>query len=152
MRLPELVYFKPSEFGDWHGVMSPRLLVLLDTFRHKWGASVKISPVDGALGRHMGKEAQSLHNVDVYGEVRAADIFPYGMDSKEDMERAIKLAKDLGFTGIGVYPAWRPSPGLHLDVRTDKRPGHPAMWGAIRSGVSGTQEYVSMKLALEQAA
>lgn len=148
MNLPHLQYFTREEFGDWLFYMSPRLLVMLDVFRHRWHAPVAISPVDGALGRHAG-DSTTQHNVDVYGEVRAADLLPNGMDTREDMERAIRLAQSLGFTGIGIYPDWKPSPGLHLDVRHEKKPGHPAIWGAVKTREG--QKYVSPVVALERA-
>ena len=67
-----------------------------------------------------------------------------------------EAARDLRlFSGIGVYPFWKPRPGLHLDVRhlsamnptKGATPLTPATWGAVL-GAGGRQEYVSAAAAL----
>ncbi len=156
MNFPHLYYFDRHEFGDWAFYMAPRLLVLADSFRHQWGAPITVrfkwddNNVAGRLGRHLGESAKSDHNVDRWEEVRGMDCFPSGITTRQDAQRAIDLARSIGFTGIGFYPHWQPSPGLHLGVRTDRKPGSPAMWGAIRPDRDAPQRYVSMCLALEQ--
>lgn len=125
-------YFTPTEFRDSWPVMSQKLLALLDEFRERWGAPVIISPAPGALARYLGPESTSQHNVDKWGECRAADIMPVGMDSATERHRAFEIAKDVGFTGIGVSPIWRPRAGLHLDVRQGRERGDPAKWGYAR--------------------
>lgn len=149
-----LHYFKPFEFGpsqyrteDWWHEMCPRLLVLLDTFRFQWGRRVRISNNAVALGRKLGLDSISQHNFDRWGEVRAADCFPDGLVYREDARFAIYLARELGFTGIGLYPHWNGGVGLHLDTRRDRQPGDPALWGAV-NGPKGEQQYVSLETAL----
>lgn len=132
---PRLVYFDRAEFTvadeDWWPRMSPRLLVLLDVFRHALGEAVLISPAEGSLGRRRGPSDSSQHNVDRWGEVRAADVMIRNMRRADQARRAAELAQSRGFTGIGVYPHWRPHPGLHVDVREDRMPGDSSTWGAL---------------------
>lgn len=152
----DLRFFTPEEFvlkdeegeyTDWWALMSPRLLVLTDVFRFQWGASVTISPHHRALGRRLGVDgSESDHNVDRWGEVRGLDCFPEGMRTRADAERALEIARSIGFTSLGLYPDWHPSPGLHLGVRKANRPGNPATWGAI----GHPQAYTSLVVALEQ--
>lgn len=144
-----LYYFSHDEFRSWASDMSPRLLVLLDLFRHRWGQPVMVSPHQDALGRRGMGDSLSDHNYDRWGEVRGIDVMPLRMSTPEAMQRAVKLATGLGFTSIGLYPHWRPRPGLHLGVRHSNRPGFPATWGAVRK--DGRQTYVSLAEALEQA-
>lgn len=144
----DLRYFDPDEFREWWPHMSLRLLVLLDSLRHQWGAGITVSPVTGALGRHNGDSDPTQHNIDRWGEVRAADVFLSGMDCRSTANRAVGLAMRTGFTGCGVYPHWRPSPGMHLDVRTSAEPGEPALWGMVDDGQG--QYQVSLEKALER--
>lgn len=130
--MTQLRHFRPQEFGEWWPRMSVRLLEVLDEFRAIWGAPVTISPVEGALGRHMGPDAASQHNVDRWREVRAADVFPHGMVTRADAERAFRCAVAAGATGFGSYPHWQPQPGVHIDVRQDRQRGAPATWGFVR--------------------
>lgn len=138
----DLRNWNPSEFREWWPDMSVRLLVLLDVFRYQWGRPCQVSPAPGALGRNQGRDARSQHNVDRWGEVRAADIMPAGLHTREDARRAIDCAITAGFTGIGIYPYWEPTPGLHLDVRTCECPGQPATWGRVDG------EYIAHTVAL----
>lgn len=163
MKLPKLHYFDRSEFvrdEDWFPLMSPRLLVLLDTFRHLTGKCI-ISPNKDAIGRR--DDTDSQHNVEKWGEVRAVDVFPtmeprglkekWKIEGEEDgyfldslAEEWVYQAKKIGFTGIGIYPNWtykgEQRPGMHLDVR-DGTPGDPVTWGRIGN------EYVSLDKAME---
>jgi len=111
----ELKYFSRSEFGIWWPLMSQDLLQKLDLFREKWGAPVVITSHPDGLGRK--DESGSMHNVLKWGEVRAVDVFPQGMDTLEDRQRAFQIAKSVGLTGIGLYTDTRPSTMLHLDNR-----------------------------------
>lgn len=129
----ELRYFTPGEFREWWPMMSTELLNKLDEFRHRLGVPVTISPAQGALGRKLGTSL-SQHNVDLWGEVRAVDV----MFSGVSLERAYEVAKAVGFTGIGAYPDWQPSPGLHLDVRQAPL----ALWSGIKE--NGSQVYKSI--------
>ena len=126
--------------------MDTRLLVLLDSLRHQWGAAIMISPATGSLGRSLGNSL-SQHNIDKWGQVRAADVFVEGVNSIPTAAAFIDLATDVGFTGIGIYPDWEPSIGFHLDTRVDARPGRPAKWGGVRT-MQG-QRYVTLSDALE---
>lgn len=110
-----LSYFKESEFRGWFGLMDKDLLIKLDLFRHLWGAPVMISPHPDALGRYLGSGSGSYHNVDAHGEVKAVDVFPSGL-TPENAERAVKLAEQAGFGGIGVYTDTVPSVMMHLDT------------------------------------
>ena len=129
-------YFRPSEFREWWELMSIDLLEVLDDFRDIWGAPVMISPHADALGRHGGRDDLSQHNVDKWGEVRAADIFPMGIGD-EGFIRAYDAAKRAGASGIGFYPGTTPGPMMHLDVRKDRTPDSPATWSRIKGKYLG---------------
>ena len=145
-------FFAPHEFGAWLNRVHPALLFALDVLRDTLNAPVVISPAAGALGRRLGG-ASSLHNVDVFWMVYAADVLlplSWGVAEGFDAARNVRL-----FSGIGVYPFWKPRPGLHVDVRhlsavnptKGATPLKPATWGAVR-GAGGRQEYVSAAAAL----
>lgn len=146
--------FQRTEFGTWADKMSPRLLVLLDVFRDFWGAPVRTVEslgVAGGLGRYLAPDADSQHNISRWREVRAVDVQPQGMTGAEDFRRAYRLAARVGFTGIGLYPDHTPTPGLHLDVREDRRVGDPATWSAftVRDRDGMAQKYFGIDYALE---
>lgn len=145
-------WFAPQEFGAWVNRVHPALLLALDVLRDTLNAPVVISPAPGALGRGLGGSS-SLHNVDVFGMVYAVDVLlpvSWGVEEGFDAARNTRL-----FSGIGVYPFWKPRPGLHVDVRhlsavnptKGATPLNPATWGAVR-GAGGRQEYVSAAAAL----
>ncbi|PHS23397.1 MAG: hypothetical protein COA83_09920 [Methylophaga sp.] len=134
--MPELRYFTAAEFGEWWPLMSTDFLTKLDEFRHRLGVPVRISPATGSLGRESGLDT-SQHNVDMWGEVRAGDVMFIGVD----LETAYKVAKEVGFTGIGAYPDWKPTQGMHLDVRQAPL----ALWSGILE--SGKQVYKSIQQA-----
>jgi hypothetical protein len=144
----KLYYFSRREFlrdgRDWFDDIDPRLLVLLDTFRHQWGSRVLISGHPDAIGR-TGKATDSQHHWEPGKLVRGIDVIPSAMGLRKDANRAITMAIDLGFTGIGLYPHWQPSAGLHLDTRTLRRPGDPALWGAVYK----PQQYLPLNETLE---
>ena len=150
---PMLRWFSPGEFVrggvDWWPMMNSDLLTRMDDFRSRLGVPVAISPAAGALGRHLGTTDASQHNVDRWGEVRAADVMPIpSLFHRVTLSDAVAAARAAGFTGIGAYPDWRPRPGVHLDVRSDQSAGAPATWGGINIG--GTQTYVSLADALSR--
>ena len=145
-------YFAAREFGVWANRVHPALLFALDVLRDTLGSPVVISPAAGSLGRRLGGSS-SLHNVDVFGMVYAADVLlpmAWGVAEGFEAARNVRL-----FSGIGVYPFWKPRPGLHVDVRhlsavnptKGATPLKPATWGAVR-GAGGRQEYVSAAAAL----
>ncbi len=129
-----LRHFTTDEFGASLPMLSMGLLEKLDEFRERLGSPVLISPAPGSLFRPAGAE-ESQH---LYG--RAADV----MVPDADLKRAFQVAKEVGFTGIGVYPHWQPYKGLHLDVRPDRKPGAPALWAGLR-GADGKQFYTSVE-------
>lgn len=149
-------WFARDEFGEWADMMHPALLFALDVLRDALNAPVVISPAKGALGRRMGMST-SLHNVDFHGMVYAVDVLlPMAWGAAEGFEAARELRL---FSGIGVYPFWKPRAGLHLDVRhlsplnpsKGATPRTPATWGA-GPGAYGRQEYMSAAAALDAAA
>lgn len=150
----ELVYFQPSEFvrggRAWWNDYDPRLLGLLEAWRHLYGKRIQISQHPSACGRRLGPLAQSDHNVDVHGRVLGVDTMPEGITTRAEAERAIELARAVGFTGIGFYPLWAPSAGVHVSTRRNRRPGDPATWGAIRLAPNEPQTYVSLEEALSR--
>lgn len=155
---PDMRHFTASEFGPYWPLMSPRLLTLLDEFRDRLGYPVLISPAPGGIGRPVigsdgsfnEEEAESgtQHNWVKYGEIRAIDVFPQppGGATPEERRRWLKVAQEIGFTGIGIYPDWKPGPGMHLDVREDRQPGRPALWAGLR-GPDGRQTYTEIARA-----
>lgn len=129
-------YFTADEFRCWADEMSPRLVTMLDVLRHMCGHPVEISDNDASLGRELGQGSQSTHNVDVWGQVLAADVFVSGVHYREQVEYVVDLARQIGFTGIGVYTDTSNNRGraqamLHLDVRPTHDMGQPATWGRV---------------------
>ncbi len=142
----KLSHFSSNEFQGYYDQVSPKLLIMIDTFRDRWGHPVYISPASGAVGRHNGDSDTSQHNLDKWGEVRALDLMPT-VDGRSmtaaDAERAVSLAKEIGFTGIGVYSDTSPYWLLHVDVREDRLSGSPATWGRIAGIYTGLAEVLA---------
>ena len=130
--------FTEAEFRGWYPYLHPLLKERLDDYRDERGDSVMISPVDGALGRRLDPNNpayRSRHNIELWKLVMAADVMPLvGGQSipSEDLEREYEIAREVGFTGIGAYPDWKPHPGLHLDVRDNRQVGYPATWSGLK--------------------
>jgi len=139
-------HFDKSEFGESWAVMSRDLLEKLDEWRGLLGFPVIISPAQGALARYLSKSKTSQHNVDRWGECRAADVMSKHFETVDDMRRGYDLAVKVGFTGIGASMIWRPHAGFHLDVRKSRDPGSPAKWGYAR--VDGRQKVVGVGVVL----
>lgn len=127
---PTLQYFTAGEFGQWWPLMDTDLLQKLDAFRRNWGAPVQVSPANGALGRYVG-ESDSYHNIDKWGAVRAADIFPQGL-TRDNAARAVEAAEQAGFGGIGLYTDTQPSMMMHVDNRA----GY-GRWARINGEMTG---------------
>lgn len=128
--------FKKSEFREWWPQMSPRLLTLLDVLRYRLNVPITISASPQALGRNLGPDAQTAHNVDKWGAVLAVDCFVAGVDDQPAANFVLKTAIELGFTGIGFYPDWTNNQdqiqsGWHFDVRPNRKMGSPATWGKV---------------------
>jgi len=140
----KLRYFIEEEFRGWYEQINPILLKLLDIYRMHLHKRIIISPAEGAIGRNDNSESQ--HNINKWGKVNAIDIMPVNENgvglSIPQLKQAFILARSLGFTGIGVYPDWKPYPGLHLDVREDKVIGKPAAWAGINK--NNKQIYVTI--------
>ncbi|WNZ54164.1 hypothetical protein QT397_14810 [Microbulbifer sp. MKSA007] len=144
MTRPKLNHFSEGEFGVWYPLMSADLLLKLDRYREAWGGRVVISKADGGIGRK--DETHSQHNVLRWGEVRAVDVFPQIQDvhgnwqylsTTEELERAYQVARDTGFTGIGLYTDTEPGYMVHLD----NRPGDDiATWSRIAGEYRGISE------------
>lgn len=146
------MWFEPAEFGQWWPWMCPGLVAGLDVLRGELGVPLEISPANGSLGRLAGSEG-SLHNVERHGLCYAADVL---IPASWPVDDAFYLAQRLKiFSGIGVYPFWKPRAGLHLDMRhlapQNPTPGvvprAPSTWGAVRDKF-GKQIYVTAAEAL----
>lgn len=127
-------HFDKAEFRGWFDLMHPDLLEKLDEFRDRLNRPISISPAEGSIGRHLGTGSGSYHNVDKHKGVLAIDVMP----ATDDMTKCFRLAKSIGFGGIGLYPYWKPRWGMHLDVRPKNR---KARWFCVRNPESGKQEY-----------
>lgn len=148
-------YFRPEEFHGWYADLGEGLKTKLDAFRSLWGRAVIVSPHPKAVGRHLGPDNTSKHNIDYWEEVLAVDVMPTGVRGQDDMEHAAACAVEAGFTGIGVYPFWSPRPGLHLDDRPFD--GRIHTWAGIpnpdkQKRKKKPQIYISMDAGLEKMA
>ena len=139
-------YFTPAEFREWYSLMSPRLLTLLDVLRFTLNKPIVISPNKDALGRRLGPNEMSCHNIDVHGEVLAADFFCPWIRHEDEVRHVFNTMRDLGFTGIGVYAdtqyGGKFCPMFHGDVRPTEKMGIPATWGRVKG------KYVSINEAI----
>jgi len=129
-------HFSAEEFRDWADDMSPRLVTMLDVLRFKLGSPIAVSASEYALGRNLGRNELSEHNIDEWGEVLAVDCFISGVYNRAQAEAVAHEAEGIGFTGIGVYSDTRNNQGkpqvmFHLGVRPNELMGSPATWGRI---------------------
>jgi hypothetical protein len=129
-------HFDAEEFREWSDDMSARLVTMLDVLRFKLGSPIEISASEYALGRNLGRNELSEHNVDEWGEVLAVDCFVSGVYNRVQAEAVVYEAEGIGFTGIGVYSDTRNNQGqeqvmFHLGVRPNESMGSPATWGRI---------------------
>jgi hypothetical protein len=144
----ELRHFSKGEFGPYWDLMDSELLELLDEFRELWGEPVTISPARGAIGRTYGN---GFHNHRKHGTVKAVDVFPKGMVTRGDFDRAYdalleaKRRLNIDNIGIGLYPDWQPSPGLHIDVGDRDKASGIASWSGLSRGPNGEQKYFSLE-------
>lgn len=154
----QLKHFGAAEFGPYWPLMNRDQLLRLDRFRELLGYPVMISPAPGAIGRptigsdgqaEEGDAEKSWHNYLLHGEIYATDVMPLppGGATATERRRWVAAARQAGFTGIGVYPDWKPRPGLHLDSRTDRTPDNPATWAGVRNA-AGRQVYVGIEQGL----
>ena len=129
-------HFSAEEFREWSDDMSARLITMLDVLRFKLGSPIAVSASEYALGRELGRNDLSEHNVDHWGEVLAVDCFISGVYNRAQAEAVAHEAEGIGFTGIGAYSDTRNNKGqeqvmFHLGVRPNEDMGSPATWGRI---------------------
>jgi hypothetical protein len=141
-------YFSQEEFREWSDDMSARLVTMLDVLRFKLGSPIEISASEYALGRELGRNDLSEHNVDHWGEVLAVDCFISGVYNRAQVEAVVYEAKGIGFTGIGVYSDTHNNEGkeqvmFHLGVRPTELMGSPANWGRVNG------DYTSLIAAIQ---
>lgn len=136
-----LKYFSLSDFrGEWP-FLAVDLMQRADMFAmevSKRGSRVVVSPVPGAMLR-WDKEGEGEGKTEHrYG--RAIDVM---IDGPTTLAECRDIAKEVGFSGIGVYPDWRPCKGCHLDIRPGRALGNPATWAGIKQ--DGKQVYVAIE-------
>ena len=141
-------HFSAEEFRDWADDMSPRLVTMLDVLRFRLGSPIEISLSEYALGRNLGRNELSEHNIDEWGEVLAVDCFISGVYNRAQAEAVAHEAEGIGFTGIGVYSDTHNNRGeeqvmFHLGVRPNELMGSPATWGRVNG------EYTSLMAAIQ---
>jgi len=141
-------HFSQEEFREWAEDMSPRLVTMLDVLRFRLGSAIEISASGAALGRNLGRDKLSEHNVDHWGEVLAVDCFIGGVYSRQQAEGVAHEATAIGFTGIGVYSDTHNNRGeeqvmFHLGVRPNEDMGSPATWGRV------DHDYTSLMAAIQ---
>ena len=129
-------HFSQEEFREWSDDMSARLITMLDILRFRLGSPIEISLSEYALGRNLGRNELSEHNVDEWGEVLAVDCFIGGVYNRAQVEAVVYEATGIGFTGIGVYSDTTNNQGeeqvmFHLGVRPTEMMGSPATWGRV---------------------
>ena len=115
-------HFTQEEFREWAEDISPRLVTMLDVLRFRLGSAIAISASEYALGRELGRNELSEHNIDHWGEVLAVDCFIGGVYNRAQAEAVVYEAEEIGFTGIGVYSDTHNNQGqeqvmFHLGVR-----------------------------------
>ena len=141
-------HFSAEEFRDWADDMSPRLVTMLDVLRFKLGSPIAVSASEYALGRNLGRNELSEHNIDEWGEVLAVDCFVSGVYNRAQAEAVVYEAEGIGFTGIGVYSDTRNNQGqeqvmFHLGVRPNEFMGSPATWGRVN------HDYTTLMAAIQ---
>ena len=129
-------HFSQEEFREWADDMSPRLVTMLDVLRFRLGSPIEISGSAYALGRELGRDDLSEHNIDHWGEVLAVDCFVRGVYNRAQAEAVVNEAEGIGLTGIGVYSDTHNNYGepqvmFHFGVRPNELMGAPATWGRV---------------------
>jgi len=136
--------FRKSEFREWYDLISPRLTTMLDILRYQTVLVVEISSHPDSIGRSLGPDKDTCHNVDRWSWVLAVDCFVGKNTSYRDAKMIINVAKSIGFTGIGIYPYWTNNYGhrqcgFHFDVRPSRNMGDPASWGFFEGEFTSTE-------------
>ena len=151
----EMKYFKPAEFFGWFEKINETLLTSLDYVRERAdktfpGFKIKISPAPGGVGRE-SSNSNSRHNITKWGEVQALDVMPYILTSEGErplnrLEACVFAGLLFSeFTGVGIYPFWRPMPGFHIDIRPEAL-DDVKKWSDIGRG---SHNYVDFNLGLK---
>ena len=140
-------HFSQEEFREWAEDMSPRLVTMLDVLRFKLGSPIEISGSEYALGRELGRNELSEHNIDHWGEVLAVDCFVRGVYNRAQAEAVVYEAEGIGFTGIGVYSDTHNNYGVdqvmfHFGVRPNELMGNPATWGRVDHDFTSLMEAI----------
>jgi hypothetical protein len=133
-----LRHFKPADFGIWWPFMNGDFLSKVDQFSEWFQGRVMLSPAPGALGRLGSDSSQHFPSPDL----SAADL----MLPDISLGDAYQAARALGFTGIGLYPDWKPYHGIHLDMRKTRTRDNPALWAGVKTGEG--QKYVAIEQVL----
>ena len=141
-------HFTQEEFREWSDDMSARLVTMLDVLRFRLGSAIAVSASEYALGREIGRNELSEHNIDHWGEVLAVDCFIGGVYNRAQVEAVVYEATGIGFTGIGVYSDTTNNQGeeqvmFHLGVRPTEMMGSPATWGRVDG------EYTTLMAAIQ---
>lgn len=147
-----LRWFDEEEFREWSARMSHLLLRGLDLFRQRAGVPIMVSPHPLALGRTDEKWQNSQHYVSGQNDVvKAVDVMFPKCNTRIELEYMWNVARDLNwFSGLGVYPHWKPFAGMHLDVRYTRDPRvDPALWGAVLDK-DGKQVYTGWKESIKE--
>jgi len=140
VKVLKITRWSPREFQGWWQQMAPVQLQMLEKFARGWKELVLVSPAKGAVGRNLGPDARSAHNVDKWGAVFATDVFPLKLEGAEGIQRALTLAKAAGATGFGVYTdvhrAGLRALMLHLDTRPSD---HFRTWARVNGKYVGLE-------------
>lgn len=132
----ELKNIKITDFGFSLPFMSFGVLDRLGTFEENLNHPIIISPASGTLFRP-GDEGD-------HGSGNAIDIMlPQGPDLKTAFDCAVAS----GFNAVGIYPHWKPYPGMHLGIRLPL--DRIYKWAGIK--IEGQQVYVSLDEGLTYA-
>ncbi len=131
-------WFRPEEFGPHLDSMDPRVIYAADQLREALGAPLRVSPAPGATARFNGN-SQSRHYA-VGRKSDAVDLLVPRSMPLESVYRAALTVPSIG--GIGLYPDWSPTHGVHIDCRPRKPGGRVATWGGVM--VAGSQQYVTV--------
>lgn len=124
----EVNHFTPDEFHGQTDLIEPRLVVAIDQLREILGGRLRISPAPGAIARDYGSDRSQHWVGDLDNPVRLStgiDLFPLD-NSLGEVYAAAKQVPMIG--GVGLYPDWSPSPGVHVDIRPRKLDGTLAEW------------------------
>lgn len=126
------LYFKEALDHPGAVMVHPGLVWSLDSLRNLLGAPVMVSPNPGALVATSGHsdDPPSWHYILPGRNTRgmAADIMVNIDDLLSVFFAALRM--DV-FGGVGLYPFWKPKPGLHVDLRPS---GVKAVWWQDEDG------------------